>query len=360
MHRLVWTAAVLVLLIAAVAKTAAPMPVFAEPLPEETRRLLEKSLSVYEIDREIERISKLRKQTERQIEQSKSRLDQQEIAVAVQREQAGRVLRSIYMGRQQFWLTSVMSVKSLSELFRLWETMDLVISSDRKKLNAYSEQYSKLLKGYEQLREDQQELASVVTDLESQRVRIAALQDEVAGALAGSGDADHLRALMDELQNYWNNVGLYEVKQHFRAIAAAMKKLPAWVKEHPEVLETKGLTTKLTITDTELNDFLRGEDSRFDSFSFTFDDGLLILDGDNGDMRVRIEGAYTVENEPVNGILFHVRKLVFNGLELPDTTRAELEREFDLGFYPQKLIKFVKAESVELKDGKLVVKLKVG
>ncbi|MNG35560.1 hypothetical protein D3C84_1223280 [compost metagenome] len=84
------------------------------------------------------------------------------------------------------------------------------------------------------------------------------------------------------------------------------------------------------------------------------------MEGDNGNIRVKIVGTYTVENEPQNAIRFHVKQLIFNGLALPDTTRADLEREFDLSFYPQLLIKYVKAKSVTLEDGELTVQLAIG
>lgn len=169
-----------------------------------------------------------------------------------------------------------------------------------------------------------------------------------------------LLRLMEELQAYWKNVGLYEVKQHFKALANAMKNLPEFVKETPGIIQSSGLKTKLTISDDQLNEFLRKEDSRFDDFAFTFEDGRLTMEGDNGNIQVKIQGRYTVEDEPENAIRFHVDTLIFNGLELPDTTRADLEREFDLGFYPQKLIKYVKAKSVEMENGELIVQLTIG
>jgi len=54
-----------------------------------------------------------------------------------------------------------------------------------------------------------------------------------------------------------------------------------------------------------------------------------------------------------------VDHLLFNGLELPDTTRQALEKEFDLGFYPAKLVSFIQATSVKIEDGTLEVKLKM-
>jgi hypothetical protein len=353
--------AVLILFIMLLAsRTGAVLPVYAEPMSEQTKQLLEKSLSVVELDREIERIAGLRTVTQAAIKTSEDRLAEQELAIAAQREKAGRVLRSYYMGYKDFWLSSLLSANSLQELLQVWDMLDMIAQSDSEAMKRYAADYEKLRDGYEHLQLNKTDLAKVEQDLRAQRERIAALQTELDAALAASGDEEMLRNLMQELQVYWKNVGLYEVKQHFQALADAMQELPAWVKENPGMVQTSGLKTKLTITDAQLNEFLRSKDSRFEHFAFTFNDGLLTMEGNNGDIQVKIQGRYTIEEEPENAIRFHVDTLVFNGLALPDTTRADLEREFDLGFYPQKLIKFVKAESVSLENGKLIVLLKIG
>jgi hypothetical protein len=360
MHRLLLAVLMAFISLVILSRTGAILPVFAEPLPEETRKLLEKSLSVVELNREIDRISGLKTKTQEQIDQSEKSLAEREIAIAVQREKAGRVLRSYYMGYKDFWLSSLLSVNSLPELIRVWDVMDMLLQSDHKTMDDYKVGYDNLKKGYDRLRHDKDDLNAVGQELIAQRERIIALQKELNSELASSGDEQMLLRLMEELQAYWKNVGLYEVKQHFRALANAMTHLPEYIKKTPGIVQTSGLKTKLTITDDQLNQFLRSQDSRFDNFSFTFANDLLTLEGKNGDIQVKIQGRYTIVEEPENAILFHVDTLVFNGLTLPDTTRTDLEREFDLGFYPQKLIKYVKAQSVELKDGKLIVQLKIG
>ncbi|MNG34350.1 hypothetical protein D3C84_1208120 [compost metagenome] len=57
--------------------------------------------------------------------------------------------------------------------------------------------------------------------------------------------------------------------------------------------------------------------------------------------------------------MFHIDNVVFNGLELPESTRQDLEDEFDLGFYPEKIVSFLHATDVESKDGVLYVKLSI-
>jgi peptidoglycan hydrolase CwlO-like protein len=360
MRRISRFAFIIALLLPLLSRTGAIQPVYAEPYSEETRKLLEKSLSVVEIDREIKRIEGLQSATQTEIKQTEDRLTRQQFAIAAAREKAGRVLRSYYMGYKNMWLSAALSADSLPELIRVLEWMDLIMESDRNTMTRYRNEYADLRKGYDKLHRDEKNLADVRNQLVSQRDRIAALQKEVDDALAASGNGPELQRLMDELQAYWKNVGLSEVKKQFGALADAMEQLPEWIQKTPGVLKTNGLKARLTLTDRQLNEYLRSKDSRFDHFEIKFLDGSMRIAGTSGNMSVEVAGNYTVEDEPENAIQFHVTELIFNGLALPDTTRADLEREFDLGFYPQQMIKYVKAKSVKLETGKLTVDLAIG
>ncbi|MDG0812185.1 coiled-coil domain-containing protein [Cohnella rhizosphaerae] len=337
-----------------------PPPAYAEPLSETTRQLLEKGLSVVEIDREIERISGLREDTERTIAQNETKLAERQVAIAAQREKAGRVLRAYYMGRKEAMLGMLVNFKSLAGLLRSWDLMDTIFESDRRTLADFNREYEEIRKGQDKLKKDKDELSRVAAELASQRERVAALQSEIQSAIDGSENPALAQKQLEEMQAYWKSAGLYEVRRHFSALAKAMNKLPEWMKDHPEALKTKGLSTTLTLTDAQLNEFLRGQSELLKDFTVAFKPNLVSLHGKSGALEVAVTGTYTVENEPKNAIMFHMGSLVFNGLTLPDTTRDDLVRDFDLGFYPQQMMAYLKADSVSLEDGKLIVKLKIG
>ncbi|MNP60875.1 hypothetical protein D3C76_1560010 [compost metagenome] len=86
---------------------------------------------------------------------------------------------------------------------------------------------------------------------------------------------------------------------------------------------------------------------------------MITAQGSREGINLKVEGHYTVENEPQNSIVFHVDRLLFNGLDLPDTTRKELENDFDLGFYPKKIVPFVEATEATIHKGTLIIKLKI-
>lgn len=234
-----------------------------------------------------------------------------------------------------------------------------MISHDQDVLQEYESNYQSMRKTEQQVIQASMELETVKTNLLAQRKRIVLLQSRVNDGVSASNDPDTLRKLIGEMTAYWENVGVYEVNKHFKALAQAMQDLPQFIQQQQGAMVTNGTVITISIREEDFNRFLKSENELFNHFNFTFAQDQIMVEGQQGTMKLRVEGHYTVENEPKNAILFHVDRLVFNGLELPDTTRNKLERDFDLGFYPQQLISYVKATEVRTLAGMLEVKLEL-
>lgn len=335
-------------------------PAWAEPLTEDEadmHSLLEKSLSVVEIDKEIARIGEQKEQLTLTMTDTEKQLLLQEQQISDKQDEAGSVLRAYYMGERDFLLSALLSFDSLSELFQMLDYAEIILTQDKHTLNTYVEQYRKVKEGYTQLETRKDELIAIEEQLRTQRERVLALEQQLDQELSGRSDADRIRILMKELTSYWETAGIDEVKQYFRALSKAMGKLPSWVQDHKELLEIKGFQYTIRVPEDDLNSFLREQNDIFNNFAFDFADGKVIAQGKRDNMEIKISGHYTIENEPKNAILFHVDELLFNGFALPDTTRSALEKEFDLGFYPDLIVSFLNANSVEMKDGELTIKL---
>ncbi|RXZ77305.1 hypothetical protein EBB07_33155 [Paenibacillaceae bacterium] len=331
----------------------------AEPSDEETRKLLEKSLSVIEIDKEIERVSREKDELAQQIGQLELDIENKESAVADHQEAAGRVLRAYYMGERDSLLTALLSADNLNSLLSMLDYFGLIFSHDRDVLNKYKTEYQQLTSSRNSVVQQRQRLDQVGNNLIAQRARLVALQQDIDSNMSKRNDSERMQLLIDEMSNFWENVGLYEVRHYFGALADAMQQLPGWLKNNPSLAQFKGLEYNITIPEEALNEFLREQNELFNNFSFVFGDGEVAVQGKRDGLEIAITGRYVLENDPVNAIRFHVGELVFNGLTLPDTTKKALEEEFDLGFYPKNLISFIQAKSVNIADGKLTVKLKL-
>lgn len=289
----------------------------------------------------------------------RSNLTVQQEQMTIQRKRAGSVLRSYYMGERDKLLSVVLGAKSIRQLLSLYDYYLLLISHDQDVLQEYESNYQSMRKTEQQVTQASMELETVKTNLLAQRKRIILLQSRVNDGVNASNDPDTLRKLIGEMTAYWENVGVYEVNKHFKALAQAMQDLPQFIQQQQGAMVTNGKVITISIREEDFNRFLKSENELFNHFNFTFAQDRIMVEGQQGTMKLRVEGHYTVENEPKNAILFHVDRLVFNGLELPDTTRNKLEKDFDLGFYPQQLISYVKATEVRTLAGMLEVKLEL-
>jgi hypothetical protein len=283
----------------------------------------------------------------------------QQKKLAKQREETGKVLRSYYMGERDWLLRVLLSFHSLKDWLTLLDYIDIIFTRERTLMTHYAEQARSLRQQYEEQSEQQHKLHQAEEELLKQRDRVAQLQKEMNITLEGRSDADKLRVLMNELNTYWNNVGIREVRTYFKALADAMDHLPEWAQNNKDYLEINGFNYKLRIPEDALNDFLREQNELFNVFAFQFKDGQVIANGSRDGISIEVTGTYTIESDPNNHIQFHIHSLKFNGIPLPDTTRKELEETFDLSFYPQKIVKFLSAKKVEINNGELRITLAV-
>jgi hypothetical protein len=326
----------------------------------EIRELLEKSLNIVELDKEIGRIAGQRRETADRIRELSDGIAGMERELEARRGRVGDVLRSWYTGERDVLLAAIFSSDSLADILAMLDYLGEMLSHDKFTLETYRKQREEWLAERERLVAEERRLAEIEETLRRQRERAALLKAEVDELLASSGDIDRLRLLIAEWIGWWENTGLPEVERHFRALADAMNNLPAWLLEQQGLVKQSGFTYTVRLPEADLNAFLREQNPLFQHFAFRFEDGVVAAYGRRDDLEVEIAGRYAIEDEPEHAVRFHSEKIVFNGFVLPRETIRELERRFDLGFYPQLLVPFVRATAVEADDGVLTVELRLG
>ena len=326
----------------------------------DVRELLEKSLNIVELDKEIDRIAGQRRETAERIAQLTDRIAGLERELDRRRERVDEVLRSWYMGEKDVLLQAILSADSLSDLLAMFDYLTEMLSHDKFTLESYRKQREDWLQERERLVAEEERLGEIEDNLRRHRERVLALRAEVDEILASSGDIERLRLLIAEWIAWWENSGLPEVERHFRALADAMENLPGWLAERTDLVKAAGLSYTVRLPEAELNAFLREQNPLFEHFAFRFDDGVISAYGRREDIEVEIAGRYAIEDEPEHAVRFHTEKLVFNGFALPESTIRDLERRFDLAFYPQLLVPLVRATGVKADDGVLTVDLRVG
>ncbi|MDO3409195.1 hypothetical protein QWJ34_05420 [Saccharibacillus sp. CPCC 101409] len=331
----------------------------AENWTPEQRKLLEETLSLNELQRDVERIAAQQETLTQRRKQLGEEIDALEARIAENRERTDGVVRAQYMQQQRPLIYSLLASKSLGSFLQLYKYYQLAIRHDEQLIGEFREDTQKLQSRREELSANSARLDEVKRGIEQQQARLKRLREDIDSGLLASGDPESMSRMAEELNAYWNNVGLYEVDEYFASLAAASSSLPDFLQSSGK-MNVSGLGTRYTIdlTDAELNDFLRSQNADLENFAFTFEQDRIVAEGRQDRLTLRIEGRYTLETEPQNAVLFHVDRLVFNGLELPESTRLELESKYDLGFYPQQVAP-VEVTGVEMTPGSLRIKLRL-
>ncbi len=330
-----------------------------ENLDEQTRQLLENSLSAQELDHEIARVEAREQAARKQYSQLQQELVIQQKQLDSARTQSDRVLVAYYTGeRDQLWL-ALLNTGSLSGMITFYEYYRMIIDHDQDIMTSYQKQYNGMLNKQQELSRTSTELQQIGANLKQQKQRVAQLRQQIDSGVASSSNPAIVRQLMQEMNNYWENIGLYEVRGYFNSLAQSMNQFPSFLKSEPDAVEIRGRSYTITIAQQQLNQFLHEQGRLPESFQFHFTDQGIVVGGQEGNLNLVIDGRYVVEDQPQNAIRFQVDKLIFNGLQLPDTTAQELEDQFDLGFYPGQIISYLKAKSVTMSNEQMQIELEL-
>jgi peptidoglycan hydrolase CwlO-like protein len=322
---------------------------------EETRELLQKGLSIHEIDQEIARLTAEEPRIAARIEEARLEAEKKGLQLKATKERAGRVVRAYYMGqRQPIWLL-VLSAKSLTQALTIYEFITHVLESDQRALKTFQQTQAEWKQSEAKWLEAQTELRSLKSQLVAEREKLIGLQQELDAKLATLSNAEEVKETIFALTTNWEQHGLPLFQSYFTALSEAINQLPELLTQSKNLV-AQGFNYTFRMGDSELNDFLRGKNELFHHFTFEFHDGYIVVYGNDGDVEVSIRGRYVLENQP-NAIRFHIDELMYNGLQLPESTAQGLERDYELAIYPQNFAAFFVATGVLVEKGTMSVTL---
>lgn len=331
----------------------------AELTIEETRKLLQESLTISEIDREISRLSQEeQKISEQIIETEKSIVNQQQL-VDKSRIHAGKVLRSFYMGeRDGLWLLMLNS-KSFADALIVYQYLHAIVENDQRALQKHRKAFQELKDLNLSLALTQSELRVLKAQFIAQRIRVVQLQEQLDSKLAVLDNKEEVLAQIDELSKAWRKDGLPLFQQFLQAMSEALLDLPEYITDNEDSLEQQGTKFIFHIKEEELNAFLRSKNPIFEQFVYTITSEYISIKGNKDQINIMINGHYTIENEPENALRFTLDELIYNEFTLPDTTRNDMQKQFSMTFYPKRFSGALEASNVTQKPGELLIELSI-
>lgn len=330
----------------------------ADPSLERQKELLEKGLTLHEIDRELDRIEERERMLEAQILGAQEQLKVQEAKKNVEKQRAGEVLRAYYTGERDSFFSAFLQMQQLSEFLTVLEYVQIIFDSDRQAIERYTTSTEALEQTITALQQTEAELADVKQlYLQKKQVAIQTKQtlEEARAAMAHPTEFDDQ---LSELTQRWETEGLPLFRTYFRTLAKAMNDLPEML-EDGDHLTMKGLTWEFRMKDSDLNTFLRTKDDLFEQIAFRFEEDQMIAEGTADGHSIFISGQYAIFDEPSHHIGFDISQLEYEGFSLPESTVLEMEEQFDLSFYPKAMIPFVKATKLTIQNHELNIKLEL-
>ncbi|WP_028549259.1 hypothetical protein [Paenibacillus sp. UNC451MF] len=333
---------------------------------EDTQQLLQKGLTVFEIDQELGRIEEQQKTLKLQMASTEQQLTQQQARSIETKQHAGKVLRAYYMGdRDSLWML-LFSITSFKDALSTFEYLQMIVMSDHETLQRHLNNQKELQKLNASLLSSQATLQETKDRYIAQRAQQVLLQKQLDEGLAKQASSAVVIQEITKLTVQWQDKGIPLFKTYFRALAQAMNQLPEIINDtsggKSNHLIMNGFQYTFQITDQELNTFLRSKNPLFQNMTFRFYESKVIAKGKQDDMEVMIKGAYDIATkDTLKGkyIRFNLEQLQFNGFDLPQSTIDSMIKDFDFGIYPQSIASFLQVTDVRLDEGKLSIMLKL-
>ncbi|MFD0692771.1 coiled-coil domain-containing protein [Paenibacillus sp. GCM10027628] len=330
--------------------------------PDETKQLVQKGLTIYEIDKEVARLNEQDAKIVVQIKQNERDVDKQNKEVENTRKHAGKVLRAYYTGdRDSIWML-MFSISSFADALKMFEYLQMIVNNDHRALASFTESFKKLKALRGELETSRGELQKTKDNYLLQRERLVKLQEELDKQLAVSVQAAAIQEQIKSLNNQWKDQGIPLFREYLNNLSSAFKELPQYVTDGSnKYLDLSNIKNPvITITDTDFNTYLHTKNELLQNLNFEFTEDKIIAKGKKGDVSIVLQGSFVLkENPDMNEVRFIVNQLEFNGFQLPDTTIEDFMKEFKLGFVPRKMVNYLDVVGVEMKKGTAIVKLKL-
>lgn len=329
---------------------------------EELRQLLQESLTISEIDRELARIEEEEMKVQAQILETEAEMEQQLVNLENARVHAGHVLRAYYTGeRDALWLL-LLKADSFSDAVFVLQYLRIVAKNDIRAMDRFAAAQNELKLLQQQLTERHAELQKLKASYLAQKDRIETLQAELDRKLQAVEDAEALLASMEALNQAWRNEGLPVFRQFLDAMSSAMLRLPDYFSENEDALKQRGRTFTFTIREAELNEFLRKHDELFERFVYTLTEDHVIITGQQGNTRITVKGHFAMEAGPEESLRFILDELTYNDFILPDTTITDMQNQFKMTFYPKQneLTALLSLTELTMSKGEFQIVMRLG
>lgn len=312
--------------------------------------LFQNVLTIHEIQKEVERISRDEEALRQGLDQLVKQIQAQESRSGQLREEAGQIAKALYMGDHVDLLFLLLQSKDLGEAIMRYEYMSAILSKKQEVLLSYRREDEKLQK----LKAEQQKKASQMEEIRlhllAEERLLTALEKELGDSLKNQPDAAKMKLLIERFIRDWDENGVATFEAFLSEISTLTKEMPSAFKDQVQFSFTGA---SLTLTDEEITTFLRKASSRFQNFTLHIHEKDLTFFGEYEGRTLTLTGHYEMGD---NLLAFRIDQLIYNGYRLPAETARYLDERYDLGLYMDQVRAGVKLKESIQEEGKLTLR----
>lgn len=318
--------------------------------------ILQQHMTQMELERSLSLLKDEEKKLQTELAKLTIDLGRQASIIAAMKGRAGNVARAYYTGERISLMTLLFDAENFNDFLLMYDFFQLLYERDMTTLERYHAEREKLatLQSTKQAR--LKRVSELRHQFEEQLQQVLLVQAEKERNLKKLSDPATVNHLMTQLMKDWRERGLPAFHNFFSVLSTVMFQVPELAT--PERIQSKDLFTHtLVIPQDDFNRFLESKNDIFKQSHFSFNDGLLTVEGTYDHMNLRIVGEYEMISS--KELKFHIKELSYDGFSLPQTTINEMEKTYNLGFYPGNISPNIEVTGIQLANNALTLQLKL-
>lgn len=311
---------------------------FSVVFANEKEDLINKQLIIFELKREILLINNELNEVEKSTQMIKKDILSQEKENEKIKERVKEMLVTVQKRGKYDFLHMVFASNDFFDFLRITELINVIFKRQNELINLYIAENEKLKNKKDLLDYEKNYLLELKEYHKKRLIDLGVSEKELNYELNQLEEGEEIRKLGEELIILWKNEGLETFELFFSALASTMNELPNHLSK--DKIKSSGfLKREIAFKEEELNKIIK-TNPLLKSINIKFKPDQLVVEGNYNNLSLLITGKYKITEE--HNLSFEIERMFFNGYSLPQNTINEMNKKYDLGFYPNQIVKGAK------------------
>jgi hypothetical protein len=324
--------------------------IFGEEVVPAEQEALQQSLTIHEVEKELKRIAIEEEILHHDLDRIEEDLALQAVGMSETKAKAGKTARAYYMGDRVDLLILLFSAGTIADFLKTYDYLSYIFEQDQQSLVAYHQEIQLLKDLLADKEKKLENLRRLRAHLLAQKDLLAEAESKLSTAMENIPDKEKMGWLQTQLLNDWEKRGIPTFNLFLKFISDSM---PGLANHFQQNISFGKDGIALKVTDSEFADYLQSQKDLFDQFKINFDSDGITFFGEYEGIAFTLNGNYDLISP--EKVAFNIAEITYNGFVLPQSTAEELQKKYDLGIYPNKIMDGIGIKNITVRDGLLTI-----